>query len=239
MILDYRVNATWCKQIMQMPIICSLFTSVTSINTFFLGWMKFKHNKCKDFRIIISVYYLFYWLSIFCYLILYYFYRNWPYFYSCLRGTSNIIMNIVFMWNTYAAIIPACLPFCCANAACSFIINTEQCVAAVAHCRVALLPSRIKVNCMHSAAVGKAAKLTSYWQDAAYRLVIPKRQVKFAHLHKYLYQSGKTAVGKLVWKKHNSLIDLLMYPYMALGIMLIISRNMTYQACQVSRTFPQ
>ena len=55
---------------------------------------------------------------------------------------------------------------------------------------------------MRSATVGKAARLSIYWQDAAYRLVIPERQEKFAQLYKYHYQSGQAASGKLVWNQH-------------------------------------
>ena len=44
---------------------------------------------------------------------------------------------------------------------------------------------------MRSATVGKAARLSIYWQDAAYRLVISERQVEFAQLYKYHHQSGE------------------------------------------------
>ena len=46
---------------------------------------------------------------------------------------------------------------------------------------------------MRSAAMGKAARLLIYRQDAAYRLVIPERQVEFAQLYKYHHQGGKGA----------------------------------------------
>ena len=45
------------------------------------------------------------------------------------------------------------------------------------------LPSWIEFNCLRSAAVGKAARLSIYWLDAACRLVIPLRQVALAQLN--------------------------------------------------------
>ena len=45
------------------------------------------------------------------------------------------------------------------------------------------LPSWIEFNCLRSAAVGKAARLSIYWLDAACRLVIPLRQVTLAQLN--------------------------------------------------------
>ena len=64
------------------------------------------------------------------------------------------------------------------------------------------LPSWIEFNCLRSAAVGKAARLSIYWLDAACRLVIPLRQVTLAQLNKYHHQSGNAASGKLVWNQH-------------------------------------
>ena len=69
--------------------------------------------------------------------------------------------------------------------------------------RAASLPSWIEFNCLRSA-VGKAGRLSIYWQDAACRLVIPLRQVALAQLYKYHHQSGNAASGKLVWKQHYS-----------------------------------
>ena len=69
--------------------------------------------------------------------------------------------------------------------------------------RAASLPSWRKFNCLRSAAVGKAARLSIYnWHDAACRLVIPVRQVVLAQLYKNHHQSGNAASGKLVWKQH-------------------------------------
>ena len=64
------------------------------------------------------------------------------------------------------------------------------------------LPSWIEFNCLRSAAVGKATRLSIYWLDAACRLVIPLRQVALAQLNKYHHQSGNAASGKLVWNQH-------------------------------------
>ena len=63
-------------------------------------------------------------------------------------------------------------------------------------------PPGIEFNCLWSAAVGKAARLSIYWLDAACRLVIPLRQVALAQLNKYHHQSGNAASGKLVWNQH-------------------------------------
>ena len=71
--------------------------------------------------------------------------------------------------------------------------------------RAASLPSWIEFNCLRSAAVGKAARLSLYWLDAACRLVIPLRQVALAQLNKYHHQSGNAASGKLVWNQHYAL----------------------------------
>ena len=68
--------------------------------------------------------------------------------------------------------------------------------------RAVSLPSWIEFNCLRSAAVGKAARLSIYWLDAACRLVIPLRQVALAQLNKYHHQSGNAASGKLVWSQH-------------------------------------
>ena len=63
-----------------------------------------------------------------------------------------------------------------------------------------------RVNCLRSAAVGKAAGLLIYWQDAAYRLVFPLQlQVALAQFYKNHHQSSNTASGKLVWKQHKYL----------------------------------
>ena len=70
--------------------------------------------------------------------------------------------------------------------------------------RAASLPSWIEFNCLRSAAVGKAARLSIYWQDAVCHLVIPLRQVVLAQLYKYHHQSGNAASGKLVWKQNKA-----------------------------------
>ena len=67
----------------------------------------------------------------------------------------------------------------------------------------ASLPSWIEFNCLRSAVVGKAARLSIYWLDAACSLVIPLRQVALAQLNKYHHQSGNVASGKLVWNQHK------------------------------------
>ena len=64
--------------------------------------------------------------------------------------------------------------------------------------RAALLLSSIEVNCMRSAALGKAARLSIDYLDAAYRLVFPLRPVALAQFYKYHHQIGNAASGKLI-----------------------------------------
>ena len=61
--------------------------------------------------------------------------------------------------------------------------------------RAASFPSWIEFNCLWSAAVGKAARLSIYWLDAACRLVILLWQVALAQLNKYHHQCGKRQVS--------------------------------------------
>ena len=63
--------------------------------------------------------------------------------------------------------------------------------------RAASLPIWIEVKCLRSAAVGRVAWLSIYWQDAACRLVISLRQVALAQLHKYRHQSS--LYDRLYW----------------------------------------
>ena len=63
-------------------------------------------------------------------------------------------------------------------------------------------PSWIEVNCLQSAALGKAARLSTNWLDAAQRLVFPLRRVALVQLYKYHHQCGNAMSGKLVWKQH-------------------------------------
>ena len=56
---------------------------------------------------------------------------------------------------------------------------------------------------VRSATVGKTARLSIYWLDAACGLVIPLRQVALAQLYKYHHQSSNVTSGKLVWKQHE------------------------------------
>ena len=69
----------------------------------------------------------------------------------------------------------------------------------MAHSRAGSLPSWIEVNCMGSAAVGKAARFIG--KMLLFRLVIAERQVEFAQLDKFHLQSGKASNSKLVWKQ--------------------------------------
>ena len=95
--------------------------------------------------------------------------------------------------------------------ACCFMVTALSGHAALAYHWAASLPSWIEVNCMQSVAVGKAARLSIYWQDAAWRLVIPLWQVALVQLYKYHDQSGKAASGKLAWKQHKYCVIMNMY----------------------------
>ena len=98
------------------------------------------------------------------------------------------------------------LPLCRYAAWSSLAVSELQLSAATPlwlYHRVASLPSWIEFNCLRSAAVGKAARLSIYWLDAACRLVIPLRQVALAQLNKYHHQSGNAASSKLVWNQHK------------------------------------
>ena len=60
----------------------------------------------------------------------------------------------------------------------------------------ASLPGWIEFNSLQSSAVGKAAELSVYVQDAANHMVFPLRQV-------FPTQGGNAASSKLVWKQSN------------------------------------
>ena len=106
----------------------------------------------------------------------------------------------------YAGFRLACRSPLCRYAAWSSLAVSELQLSAATplwlYHRAASLPSWIEFNCLRSAAVGKAARLSIYWLDATCRLVIRLRQVALAQLNKYHHQSGNAASGKLVWNQH-------------------------------------
>ena len=111
---------------------------------------------------------------------------------------EDICCNVWLNPNwTYAGFRLACrLPLCRYAAWSSLAVSELQLSAAMPlwlYHRAASLPSCIEFNCLRSAAVGKAARLSIYWLDAACRLVIPLRQVALAQLDKYHHQSGNAA----------------------------------------------
>ena len=76
------------------------------------------------------------------------------------------------------------------------------------------LPSWIEFNCLRSAAVGKAARLSIYWLDATCRLVIPLRQVTASDACAVeLISSSKRQCGK----RQVSLKPALLLPAAKLG----------------------
>ena len=73
-------------------------------------------------------------------------------------------------WFQTSLPLPA-LPLCCVTIACCFRVAALSGDAALA--LAALLPSWIEFNCLRSAALGKAARLSIYLQDAACQLAHP------------------------------------------------------------------
>ena len=104
----------------------------------------------------------------------------------------------VFTWFQTSLLLAA-LPLRRVIIACHFRVT-----ALSGHATLAFPPSGIasklnKVNCLWSAALGKEARLSINWVDAAYRLVFPLRQVVLEQLNlKYHHQSGNAASAKLV-----------------------------------------
>ena len=142
--------------------------------------------------------------------------RGWESFYT--PDQFDTIFTISSIEDNYADFRLACRSPPCRYVAWSPVavswFTALSGHAAVAYHQAASFPSWIEVNCMQSAAVGKAARLLIYWQDAACRLVIPLRQVALAQLNKYHHQSGNAASGKLVWKQ--------LYGYGLFSLRLII-----------------
>ena len=96
--------------------------------------------------------------------------------------------------NGYAGFrLPCRSPLCCYATWSSLAVSELQLSAATPlwlH-RAASLPSWIEFNCLRSAAVGKAARLSIFWLATACRFVIPLQQVALAQMNKYHHQSGK------------------------------------------------
>ena len=122
--------------------------------------------------------------------------------------SENLTMSLLSHTHIKAGFRLTCrLPHCRYAAWSSLAVSELQLSAATPlwlYHRAASLPSCIEFNCLRSAAVGKAARLSIYWLDAACRLVIPLRQVALAQLNKYHHQSGNAASGKLVWNQHKT-----------------------------------
>ena len=102
------------------------------------------------------------------------------------------------------------------------------------------LLSWIEFNCLRSTAVGKAARLSIYWLDAACRLVIPLRQVTLAQLNLYHHQSGK-----LVWNQYKDSmrtllenwepLNLDLAPWVAIQLHTFIRSQQLEQVCKKRR----
>ena len=137
------------------------------------------------------------------------FHGKFPKFPETFRPFASLCLGNPFLAHendSYAGFRLTCrLPHCRYAAWSSLAVSELQLSAATPlwlYHRAASLPSCIEFNCLRSAAVGKAARLSIYWLDAACRLVIPLRQVALAQLDKYHHQSGNAASGKLVWNQH-------------------------------------
>ena len=119
----------------------------------------------------------------------------------CVIFLSSAELRTLCTWLIlYAGFRLACRSPLCRFAAWSSLVVSELQLSAATplwlYHQAASLPSWIEFNCLRSAAVGKAARLSIYWLDAACRLVIPLRQVALAQLYKYHHQSGNAASGK-------------------------------------------
>ena len=109
-----------------------------------------------------------------------------------------MIVALLNIYYIYAGFRLTCrLPHCRYAAWSSLTVSELQLSAATPlwpYHRAASLPSWIEFNCLRSAAVGKAARLSIYWLDAACRLIIPLRQVALAQLNNL--SSSKRQCGK-------------------------------------------
>ena len=73
-----------------------------------------------------------------------------------------------------------------------FMVTASSGHAALAYHQAASLLTWLEFNCLQLAAMSKAAELSIYWLDAAYRLGIPLQQGTFiTQLYEYYHQSGE------------------------------------------------
>ena len=117
----------------------------------------------------------------------------WP---VCGAGHRKLQPNLAPMPKAGFGL--AChLPLCCVITICCFKV-----VALSGKVTLALSPSGIapKYNRIQlwSGALGKTMGTLIDWQDTAYCLVFPLRQVELAQLYKYDHQSGNAGSSKLV-----------------------------------------
>ena len=99
----------------------------------------------------------------------------------CPISVKHKFLFLVLDFSPKAGFRLACRSPLCRYAAWSSLAVSELQLSVATplwlyHWATSLL-SWIEFNCLRSAAVGKAAGLSIYWQDAAYRLVFPLRQV--------------------------------------------------------------
>ena len=113
----------------------------------------------------------------------------------CVSGEKLIDNNCILfrICNSYAVVILACcLTLCWIALQTPLAISWSEpsSIAMMGSSQMSLL-SWIEFSCLRSAAVGKVARLSIYWQDTTCRLVIPERQVALAQLYKHHHQSGE------------------------------------------------
>ena len=113
-------------------------------------------------------------------------YHSQSFFFPPVSTAMGLLPDIYFavylhlyIIQSYAGFRLACRLPLCRYAAWSWLAVSELQLSAATplwlYHRAASLPSWIEFNCLRSAAVGKAARLSIYWLDAACRLVIPLR----------------------------------------------------------------
>ena len=124
------------------------------------------------------------------------------------NGYIRYFSKIWVVWLSYAGFRLTCHSPLCRYATWSSLAVSELQLSAATpfwpYHWAASLPSWIEFNCLRSAVMGKVARLSIYWNDAACRLVIPLRQAALAQWYKNNHQSSNAARGKLVWKQHYS-----------------------------------
>ena len=133
-----------------------------------------------------------------------------------MRPASECVVIVQHLWCFHTSSSLAALPLRRVITTCHFMLIAPSSNAALAYRRAALLPGWIEVNCLRSAAVGKAVAvgLSIYWQDAACCFIISVQQVVCA------VAQISSSTCKLVWKQHYTTAAA--YPNRVGGCCLVI-----------------